>query len=86
MHVSSNLVQAMVDIEKASKVDSSYPDVCHQKGQVSIIPLLELVLPDGSLTLVSRFKETNSYKCMLFTTDLFVAHLLKHLRSWQFTG
>ena len=31
-------------------------------------------------------KIKNSYKCMLFTTKLFVANLLKHLRSCQFTG
>ena len=27
----------------------------------------------------------NSYECMFFTTNLFVANLLKHLRSCQFT-
>ena len=31
-------------------------------------------------------KIKNSYKIMFFTTKLFVANLLKHLRSCQFTG
>ena len=36
------------------------------------------------IELVSLFSENeNSYKCMLFTTNLFIANLLKHLRSCQ---
>ena len=39
------------------------------------------------LALVLRLSENkNSYECGFFTTNLFVANLLKHLRSCQFTG
>ena len=31
-------------------------------------------------------KIKNSFKCELFTTNLFIVNLLKHLRSCQFTG
>ena len=40
------------------------------------------------LALVSRLSKNkkNIYQFMLFTTNLFVANLLKHLRSCQFTS
>ena len=42
---------------------------------------------ENSLALVSKIlKNKRFYKCMLITTNLFVANPLKHLKSCQFTG
>ena len=46
-----------------------------------------LCLPGIFVALVSRLSENkNSYGCMLFTRNLFVVNLLKHLRSCHFPG
>ena len=89
-----NIKQLNFIIEKdKSRIRSNIPstilkinnDCCDNNFNINANAIVPRVC---ILALVSRLSKNkkNIYKFMLFTTNFFVANLLKHLRSCQFTS
>ena len=59
----------------------------HAGGRVRMTYFVLVMYNPGYTGLgLKALRKKNSYKFMLFTDNLFIANLLKHLRSCQFTS